>query len=300
MYQEKTNAYLIVAHLDSLALARLVKSLNSEKNVDFYIHIDAKADITAFQNPLQNFPNVTFLEGKERVSVHWGGYSLLQANYNLMQKMFSTGIKYKRVFNLSGLDYPLVSNKFLLEALPDDREYIIGYDVSGEPGINPQKGSMKDKFLYYHFMDQRFLSRLNRYKLKKAGSYEKLGYDFYFGSEFWALTYDCLKSVFEAFSEDKKLQRCLRFCFSPGEAWIHTVFFNSKWRERGQVYHDVYHGLLALSPVHYFDYGASIKILTEEDLDKLKQSGKMFCRKVQTGVSDTLVDLIEEARQKDI
>lgn len=297
MYQKKQNAYLISAHLDPNALAAQVNSLNSESQVDFYIHIDAKVNITPFKTLLNDYSNVIFLEGNERVIVHWGGYSQLKMQYNLMQKMFDSGTIYKRVFNLSGLDYPLVSNKTLLEKLPNDKEYITGYDVSHERYINPQKGSMKDKFLYYHFMDTRFLSRLNKLKIKKKSSYEQLGYDFYFGSENWSLTYDCVKYIFDTYSKDKALQKILRFCFSPNEAWVHTIFFNSCWRNKGQIYQDEYHGLIALSPVHYFSYGDSIKILTEEDYDTLIQSGKMFCRKVRSGISDKLISMIETKRQ---
>lgn len=297
--QKKINAYLISAYLDPTALKRLIDSLNDEKNVDFYIHIDAKADISKFLNPLQNYPNVTFLNGKERIKVHWGGYSQVQMQYNLIQKMLSSQTKYHRVFNLTGTDYPLASNETLLTSLPDDKEFIIGYDVSREEKINPEKGSMQDKYLYYYFMDTRFISFLNQKHIKKENSYALLGYDFYFGSEYWCLSYNCLKDIFHIYSKDKKLQRILRFSFVPSEAWIHTVFFNSKWAPRGEIYHDIYNGLIHLSPMHYFEYGKEIKILTEADYEKLIYSNKIFCRKVQSGISDSLISKIDEVRSRD-
>ena len=71
--KKKTNAYLISTYLDPRALKKLVDALNDENKVDFYIHVDAKVDILYFQRLLLNYPNVVFLEGKERVKVCWGG-----------------------------------------------------------------------------------------------------------------------------------------------------------------------------------------------------------------------------------
>ena len=296
---QKTNAYLISAYLEPLALKRLVDALNIEHKVDFYIHIDAKASISQFLTPLQDSPNVIFLKGCERVAVHWGGYSQVQMQYNLIQKMLSSNTTYLRIFNLTGTDYPLVSNRTLLTLPPDNKEFIIGYDVSHETKINPQKGSMQNKFLYYHFMDTRFTSFLNRRHIKKKNRYDLLGYDFYFGSEYWCLSYNCLKDIFQIYSGDKKLQKILRYSFVPSEAWIHTVFFNSKWASQGERYCDIYKGLHSLSPVHYFEYGEKIKILTEKDWEKISSSGKFFCRKVQSGVSDKLILQINKTRQED-
>ena len=157
---------------------------------------------------------------------------------------------------------------------------------------------MQNKFLYYHFMDTRFTSFLNWKQFKKRSSYKHLGYNFYFGSEYWCLSYKCLKEIFHIYSNDKRLQKLLRFSFVPSEAWIHTVFFNSKWASHGEIYLDRYNGLIELSPIHYFEYGTKIKILTETDWNEAKNSGKLFCRKVQSGHSDKLIALINEKRNK--
>lgn len=225
-----------------------------------------------------------------------GGYSQVQMQYNLMRKMFSMQIKYDRVFNLTGTDYPLVSNKALQESLLRDKEYIIGYDVNNEAVINPIVGTMKNKFTYFYFMDSKFASNLNELKLKRR-NYENLGYHFYFGSEYWALTFECLRDVFNIYSKDKKLQRILWYSFAPSEAWIHTVFFNSKWYKRGEIFNDIYSGMIALSPLCYFEYGKKIKVWTNRDYEELIHSNKMFCRKVRSGLSSSLIKMIDERRR---
>ena len=299
MYQKKINAYLISAYRDPKALKRLVDALNDEINVDFYIHIDGKVEISVYERELSNYSNVFFLTKKERIEVYWGGYSQVKMQYNLIKKMLSTRRRYCRVFILTEADYPLVSNETLQKSLLDGKEYIIGYDVSHEKDLNSKKGSMKDKFLFYHFMDSAgncIASYLNKLRIKKKSSYEKLGYDFYFGSEYWILSYECIREIFYKYSKDKKLQNILQFSFAPSEAWIHTTFFNSKWKEQGEIFNSRYEGLISLSPVHYFEYHNRIRVLTKRDYEKVMYSQKLFCRKVQSRVSDSLIRMIEEER----
>lgn len=294
--KQKINAYLISAYLNPLTLKQLVDALNEEEKVDFYIHVDAKCNILEFSELLCGYSNVFFLKGRERVKVFWGGYSQVKMEYNLIKSMLHTGTRYHRIFYLTGMDYPLVSNRAMQESLVDNMEYIIGFDVSHECAVESPKGSMKDKFLYFWNLDTRIGVCLTRKKFKKRKQYEDLKCSFYFGSEYWALTYDCIKYVFETYSKNKRLQRMLRFCFSPGEAWVHTVIFNSKWKERGQIYKGSYRGLASLSPISYFDYGKEIKILNDSDYNRLINSQKLFCRKVKKGVSDNLVAMIDSVR----
>ena len=58
-----------------------------------------------------------------------------------------------------------------------------------------------------------------------------------------------------------------------------------------------YPGLTRLTPLHFIDYGEGIRQLTMDDLPRLQQSGKMFCRKVVSGASDELARHIDQLRQ---
>lgn len=62
---------------------------------------------------------------------------------------------------------------------------------------------------------------------------------------------------------------------------------------KGLLLEGEYPGLTRLTPLHYIDYGASIRVMTLEDLPVLQQSGKMFCRKVVSGESDTLIEKLK-------
>jgi len=48
----------------------------------------------------------------------------------------------------------------------------------------------------------------------------------------------------------------------------------------------------------YKDYGAPRRVMPLEALPVLRQSGKMFCRKIVSGTSDRLVEAIEQTRRE--
>jgi hypothetical protein len=102
-------------------LAALVEWLG-EGN-DFYFHVDAKTDISAFES-LRKYQNVFFIE--ERINVRWGGYSLIEA-YLAVIRATCRG-KYDYISLISGDTLPLRSNteikRFLIEQ-GLDAEYII-------------------------------------------------------------------------------------------------------------------------------------------------------------------------------
>lgn len=224
-----------------------------------------------------------------------GGYSQVEMQYNLISSVLESVHKYKRIVNLTGTDYPIKSNTELLEEFCDlEKEYITGFKIEK----NASK-SNASKIVYYHRMDgNRILHyffeavKINREKMLKS-----FQYDFYFGSEYWALTYEAVKEIIEMWEENPKLQKFLRGVFVPSEIWIHTLFFSSQFREKGYVFQAKYKGLQELSPLTYFKYKDQIKILNDNDFDSILQSNKMFARKIVVGKSDALIESIDRQRK---
>ena len=58
-------------------------------------------------------------------------------------------------------------------------------------------------------------------------------------------------------------------------------------------------GLDMLTPLQLIEYKEAIKVWTLSDFDKLVASGKMFCRKTLSGLSDTLIEKIENELRKE-
>ncbi len=123
--------------------------------------------------------------------------------------------------------------------------------------------------------------------------------DVYCGSDYWALTLPCARYVYERLCNEKALARYFKTSFVPSELCIQTIVFNSPFALRAMRYEGEYPGLVGLTPLHHIFYGKCIRIWTEADLPLLRRSGKMFCRKVVTGVSDGLVTRIDRLRESE-
>lgn len=285
-------AFLISAYTEPSSLCALIKKLDGMLDADFYIHIDKKVQITPFQIGLINMSNVYFVE--KRIRVYWGGYSQVEMQLSMIEEMLSRRRHYSRVINLTGLDYPIVKKELILERLSNSQiEYISGFDVKNE--IEAGKRKMVLKYSCFYLMDTyKFIRALTiRLRLPRL-LYRQVEFHMFFGSEYWALTYECIAELYRGYLENKQLQRLLRFSFVPSEAWVHTMFYNSHWRDRAVQAPKVrYEGLISLSPITYFKYSDAIKLLDEGDYEDIINSGRLFARKIVTGKSDRLISLLE-------
>ena len=300
-------AYLILAHTDPEQLERLVRSLNSGKN-DFFIHIDKKMDIEKFKNRLKDLDNIYW--AKKRFLITWCGYSQTNAILSNMETMFDKNVKYDRVVMLTGLDYPLKSNEYMEKEYINNpnKQYMIGFNISK----CTTKGQIW-KITHYHFRDLHIKNgrissmvsgvwiRLNHILplRKKIFTKEEDGYDIYMSSEYWSLTYDCVKFVYNTYMKDKKLRKYLKTAFCPSEIFVPTIVFNSKYAKDAEIYDSKeYLNLEVLTKLHYIEYTSSIATYDENDLGKLMDSNKWFVRKLISGKSEELIKRIDEIRNK--
>ena len=53
-----------------------------------------------------------------------------------------------------------------------------------------------------------------------------------------------------------------------------------------------------IANIHYFEFpSAGVVTFTEKEYDKLMQLDELFCRKVRSGISDKLLDAIDEVTE---
>lgn len=80
------HAYLITAHAFLDQLEEIIKLLNAPNHF-FFVNIDKKTQADAFIEQCKGkYPQVTFLEGKERMEVAHGGYSQIETTLRLLRK----------------------------------------------------------------------------------------------------------------------------------------------------------------------------------------------------------------------
>ena len=105
------HAYLIITHNQFDLLKLLIKSLDHPQNY-FFIHIDKKVknfNVEDFKSITQH-SNVTFTD---RVSVQWGGYSMVNAELILLKEAIKGNYDYYHL--LSGIDLPIKPMNQILE-----------------------------------------------------------------------------------------------------------------------------------------------------------------------------------------
>lgn len=291
-------AYIISAYKDAPHLARLVAAL--EGDADFYVHVDLNADIAPFRAALDG--KVTFVP-RHRVS--WGGWEQVAYQQELLGAVCHSGVAYDRVVCLSAQDYPLWTRGEIAAYFEHyaDTEFIMGYDITA-----CSMARQHHRVTRYHlFRDLPWCNRWLKDKavvasrwlmkvlpLRKPATVSIGGKaaHVFFGSDYWSLTMPCARYVYDTLCHEAALRRYFRTAFVPSELCVQTIVFNSPFAAHALRLSGDYPGLKRLTPLHHICYGSSIKVFTREDLPELQESGRMFCRKVATGVSDGMVEAL--------
>lgn len=304
-------AYIITAYIDHYQLARLVHRLGKIDaklcETYFYIHVDSKFSQIPFEEHFKGEENVFFTS--RRFRINWGGFNQVRSQQELLRMVYEANIDFDRVVCLSATDYPLVSNKMIIDTFQKNRdiEYIGGYNL----GKSRDKAQLKKVCQYHFFRDAALPLKLKRMicftsrimfgllPIRKhpwfIGANGKR-YDAYTGSDYWALTGKCAKSVYETMLSDKRLMKYFKYSFIPSEGVVNTIVFNSAFKANCLIYSEelLIPKLEDLTPLQHLKYGKAIKIYTIEDWDELKNSKKMFFRKARTGLSDALLDKLDD------
>ncbi len=222
-------AYLIQAHTAPAQLRRLVDLL-SHPNAGIFIHVDAKADIAPFDG--LRALGVRFCTGADRVAVHWGDYSQLEASFSLMRAALAAPQRYDRLVLLSGMDLPLQSADALhsfFEANPD-REFI---NLVPIPSVEANKSEERLTARWFPpTLTGKVQRRLLRYGLLPAQrDYRPAFADLrpFGGSQWWALTRACCETVLSEVAARPSLVKYVRGISCADETLIQTLVGNSRF-----------------------------------------------------------------------
>ncbi|XP_072459899.1 N-acetyllactosaminide beta-1,6-N-acetylglucosaminyl-transferase-like [Notamacropus eugenii] len=173
-------AYVMVIHKDFETFERLFRAVYMPQNV-YCVHVDEKTT-AEFKDAVRRlvgcFPNV-FLASKME-SVVYAGISRLQADLNCMKDLIASEIQWKYVINTCGQDFPLKTNKEIIQHLKGFK----GTNIT--PGVLPPPHVIRrtkyvykeQKYILFSFMLWTFI--------KKTLPPHDL--TIYFGSAYVALT----------------------------------------------------------------------------------------------------------------
>jgi hypothetical protein len=250
------------------------------------VHVDAKVDISPFEREL-HLSTACF--ARRRVSVTWGGYSMVNAVLALVEDALEHDFDYAVL--LSEQDYPIRPARELLRHLECHRgdqfidarhltsrwpEVTVRYDRHWFPDL----GTTRPRW-YLQRIAQRALPRRR----------PPLGLDLYGGSVWWCLSRDALQHV-KAYLEDQpRVARYFRSTSVPEEAVFQTVLMASRFAHK------------ITDTITYARFDASISplhplIWTAANLDELTASGCFFARKFDELVDHEVLDQLDKFLEK--
>ena len=303
-------AYLNLCHTDPQLVARAAGRLLEDPDADMYIHVDAKTDIVPFLEAVHG-DRVHFL--KKRRKVYWGGFHAVLATLELIRAAASSDRGYDRYVLLQNLDYPIRSWQYIHRFFEEhaDTEFIRACRIAGSHDWH-----FEEKYKILHNFDDDFYlhypnraGRILHNGMKYVRSIPHLlfdgvirekdgNYPVFYGSAQWALTGECAKYVLSFAKGHPEFNRVMRHVKFPDEEYFQTIVHNSPFEKNCSVRSEPEkRWLVNWRNLHYYEYPGTIVTFTEKDYGKLMErpGNELFIRKVRTGESDGLLDLLDQA-----
>ncbi|XP_023567852.1 N-acetyllactosaminide beta-1,6-N-acetylglucosaminyl-transferase isoform X3 [Octodon degus] len=173
-------AYIMVVHHHFDTFARLFRAIFMPQNI-YCVHVDEKATAEfkgAVEQLLSCFPNA-FLASRTEPVVY-GGISRLQADLHCLRDLVASEVPWKYVINTCGQDFPLKTNKEIVQYLKGFK----GKNIT--PGVLPPAHAVaRTKFVHREHLG-REVSYVIRTTARKPPPPHNL--TIYFGSAYVALS----------------------------------------------------------------------------------------------------------------
>jgi hypothetical protein len=263
-------------HRFPLQFKRLFNAIYHPKNY-YLIHLDKKTsehiydDIALF---LASFPNAYILKSE---NVVWGGYSMVQAELNGMQFLLNLNKKWDYFINLSGQDYPLKSQKIILDFLSEN---------NGQNFI---------KFANQETTRPETMNRIENYYIESANGYKGVPYKRafiknvipYIGGQWMILTRKTCEFICNS-GEAKKFEDYYLNTFIADEVFFQTVLMNTTFS--GTLINDDKRAIIWIPDG---DIKLRPKTFTINDVKFLLKGEHLFARKFDDNIDSNIIDKLK-------
>lgn len=287
------HAYLILAHNEFELLQILVSCLDDERN-DIFIHIDKK--VTVLPDIKASKSGLFFVS--DRIDVRWGGISVVEAEYSLMQEALSKNNHYLYFHLISGVDLPLLNQNRIHDFFfSQKRKEFIGY--SNYPHLSRE---IRRKVNIIHLFGQDFkgsgfvflskkIIRAIFVRIQFALNYRKYGNKvFKKGTQWVSITESLVRHLIE---NKERILKTYKYSFCPDEIFIQTeAWAEPKFRERLYDYQNEANGCM-----RYIGWkGSELPNFDMNDVDYICNSGKIFARKFSIDNIDVINAVINRLK----
>jgi len=303
--RDQECAFLLLIHDDPEHAERICRQL---RRYSVFVHVDAKSVEFPIER-LAALSNVTIIP--ERKAVYWAGFAMVEATLALLRAALASGKAFNRFVLMSGSCYPIKPIERLeqlFESEPE-KEFInlvaippaghlrklIGRRWCMEPwlpwrllAITPPIMASTEKMVrrIYNKVASRIPRRLE---------VEIVGMQPYFGSQWWALTRDCVVYILSFVEKHPEVTRAYRSVWAPDEHFFQTIVGNSPFGSRAIAGKE---GLDELSlydaPLHFVFYRLERNATNDlEDFMRIRESPKYFARKFRSKANSETLDRID-------
>ncbi|XP_075032582.1 putative beta-1,3-galactosyl-O-glycosyl-glycoprotein beta-1,6-N-acetylglucosaminyltransferase 7 [Mixophyes fleayi] len=216
--EEEANyplAYIMTIHKKLDMFVKLLSAVYAPQNV-YCIHIDKKAP-KAYNQAVRRltscFRNI-FISSRQETVVY-AGFSRLQADINCMEDLVHSDIQWKHVINLCGQDFPIKTNRKIVQYLKSKWN-----GINLTPGmIQPQHMKYRTRVIYKEFVH---MEMAYVYPTKEEKESPPHNITLYFGTAYYALTRDFVQFVLSD-TRAKDLLEWSKDTYSPDEHYWVTL-----------------------------------------------------------------------------
>ncbi|SEK30791.1 Core-2/I-Branching enzyme [Roseateles sp. YR242] len=218
-------AYLLLVHNAPDHLRRLVNGLRHPDAL-LFMHIDKKSRMSDFESLAAEGVRFT----PNRIAVHWGDYSQVEAILELMRTAAAAPEPIERFVLLSGVDYPVHSMAYVhdfFERRPR-AEFLNLVEMPNAKQGKPesriaQRVARPGPFRYL----ERALLKAGLVKEWRDYHQHLEGLQPYGGATWWALTRPCVEHVLNFVDTHQELSHYFSTTVCADETFIHTIVGNS-------------------------------------------------------------------------
>lgn len=285
----KRHAYLIIAHNEWGLLQTLLDCIDDERN-DIFVHIDAKVrDL-----PELRVKNAGLCIIGERIDVHWGDWTVCEAEYALFRAAAAKG-GYDYYHLLSGVDLPLKSQDYIHDFFGKNAgKEFIGF--SHYEGLDDE---VRRKVGYLHIFPEDFKNKSTFKRIFRAvfirlqmvcGIHRNRKVGFRKGTQWVSVTEGFVR---ELLSKEEWCRGIFHHTFCPDEIYKQTVCWNSPFR--AAIFDSEDEGRGCMRAIGWKD--GQLHDWSAGDIEYLSTCDAMFARKFNSTDPDFIDRIVELSRQ---
>ncbi len=285
------HAYLIMCHTNIKQLLILLSLLDDERN-DVYLHIDKKTTGYSIEN-IKHSIKKSNLYLVNSITVSWGGDSQIKAELQLLSEAIKTFHSYYHL--ISGMDLPLKTQNEIHSFFLEHN----GLDFVSLEKTHPHNLSKSYMYrLNYYYLFQNLIGRNKNgfvYKLQEISLNIQKRFNicrtknslikFQKGSNWFSITHKTACFVLNEFS---KYNNQFRFTLCADEIFLQTILINSSMTST-----------IIDDNLRFIDWSRGGPYTFRiEDYDSLIHSEKLFARKFDMTIDDSIIKKIQDFLQK--